>query len=184
MWLFALDDLLLTIGMVNAAILALSSRTLSRKWAALSGLNALLALVGFCLAVARVIPHAWATFSSAAEWTNMLLDGLGVPLWALWLGRQLRVLSAEAGAYQASHDAMASVESARRSQSSIGNEYGAEAASPAACGGVAATAAGGDRLPAEFITADMNFSGPNFSDSGSGRGTEMSRRELEEQGVV
>jgi len=95
-WLFALDELLLTIGWATVAFLVYTSRghgaqPLSRNWAHLSVLGAIIAFIGFACAVARQVE--WMTMDYAATVANVLVYLLLLPIWLGWLGQQLRARS-------------------------------------------------------------------------------------------
>jgi len=95
-WLFALDELLLTIGWATVAYLVYTSRghaaqPLSRAWAHLSVVGAIIAFVGFGCAVARKVD--WMTMDYAATVATVLVYLLVLPIWLAWLGQQLRTRS-------------------------------------------------------------------------------------------
>lgn len=96
-WLFALDDLLLGLGLAMSAHLAFSSRLLSSRWAYVGAVGAVAAFIGFILNVLRVVPHSWRTFQNPAAAVTGLLHGVIFPVWILGLGWLLRGISAAGG---------------------------------------------------------------------------------------
>uniref|UniRef100_A0A7S2I9D6 Uncharacterized protein n=1 Tax=Haptolina brevifila TaxID=156173 RepID=A0A7S2I9D6_9EUKA len=57
--------------------------------------------LGFILQAMRIVD--WITFADASSALNLVIDAVLVPCWVLWLGVQLRQLSAGAGMYQQSN---------------------------------------------------------------------------------
>jgi hypothetical protein len=99
LWLFALDELLLTAGWGAAAYLAYTSSQLSSRWGHLSVFGACIAVLGFIFAIVRMFK--WRPFAQVYLVTAALVDFLILPVWILWLAAQLRNLSAM-GAYASS----------------------------------------------------------------------------------
>ena len=100
LWLFAMDEMLLTIGLSTAAFLVYTSRGHSLPFATgfahLSALIAAVALVGFGFHVGRLF--SWQPMRAAAAVTTALVYMVLLPCWLVWLGVQLRNRS-EAVAY-------------------------------------------------------------------------------------
>ena len=96
-WLFAIDELMLTLGMSAAAYLTHTSKQLSGRWGAFSGVGAFLGFVGFVFHAGRIAPGLWTDMSHGAHVMTALLEMLVLPIWTLWLGTILRALSATPG---------------------------------------------------------------------------------------
>lgn len=91
-WLFAMDEILLTVGWLTTAFLVYTTRgaeqPLSKNFAHLSVCGALVAFIGFFLHVARYF--SWRALSVAAALTGALVYLVLLPAWLVWLGVQLR----------------------------------------------------------------------------------------------
>lgn len=97
-WLFAIDELLLSVGFLMAALLVAGGKFRTREpfsmwWGVLSALGALLAFVGFILNCLRVLQ--WRAFATASGVLGLVYSGLLFPVWIIWLGAQLKSRSSE-----------------------------------------------------------------------------------------
>ena len=96
-WLFAMDEMLLTIGLATCAFLVYTARGHSAPFASgfahLSVVIAFVALVGFIFHVARLF--SWRAMMTATAVATGLVYLVLLPVWLVWLGVQLRNRSEE-----------------------------------------------------------------------------------------
>jgi hypothetical protein len=97
LWIDAAEWIFLSITFFllwTSVVMTPGPRTFSAQWASLGFVLGILAFVDFLFNILRV--KDWRSFSMFAGVISLLNALIGMPLWLLWLGRQLYVAKANA----------------------------------------------------------------------------------------
>ena len=99
-WLFAMDDLLLSVGLFSLSFLVLKTRekALSKCFAFYGIFLSLFAFIGFICEVLRFVN--WFEFRIASSAINAFIMGVFFPLWLLLFACQLKGAASEGPTYQ------------------------------------------------------------------------------------